>query len=235
MTSLPAFEAAPDAVDPRAVPRRRLRSGAELPAIALGTFGSDRVSGEAVAHAVVGAASLGYRHFDCAAVYRNEHLIGPALKRVLGGGVPRQDLWVTSKLWNDKHARADVSPSFRRSLADLRLAYLDLYLVHWPFPNFHPPGCDVTSRSPDARPYFHEAFMRTWRELEKLVDLGLVRHIGTSNMTIPKRPDVERLARWKLHPEVTVTHRFPLQRAAEAYRVADEGRSGKVVITFGGA
>jgi alcohol dehydrogenase (NADP+) len=186
MASLPAFHVAPDGVDPRAVPRRRLRSGAELPAIGLGTFGSDHASGEAVAQAVLGAASAGYRHFDCAAVYGNEHLVGAALERVLEGGVRREELWVTSKLWNDRHAPADVVPAFRRSLADLRLDRLDLYLVHWPFPNFHPPGCDATSRSPDARPYIHEAFMRTWRELEKLVDLGLVRHIGTSNMTIPK-------------------------------------------------
>ena len=65
-------------------------------------------------------------------------------------------------------------------------SYLDLYLVHWPFPNFHPPGCDVTSRGPDAKPYIHENYMKTWRKMEELVDLGLVRHIGTSNMTIPK-------------------------------------------------
>ena len=58
--------------------------------------------------------------------------------------------------------------------------------MHWPYPNFHSPGCDVTSRSPNARPYIHEEFMATWREMERLVDLGLVRHIGTSNMTIPK-------------------------------------------------
>src|ERR1017187_5135122 len=74
----------------------------------------------------------------------------------------------------------------RQSLADLQLDYLDMYLVHWPFPNFHQPGCDVSSRSPDARPYIHENYMKTWRQMEKLVDLGLVRHIGTSNMTIPK-------------------------------------------------
>ena len=71
-------------------------------------------------------------------------------------------------------------------MTDLGLDYLDLYLIHWPFPNFHPPHCDVTSRSPDAKPYIHEAYMATWRELEKLVRDGLVRHIGTSNMTIPK-------------------------------------------------
>jgi len=207
MTSPSGFTVAPDAVDPRAVPRRRLRSGAEMPAIGLGTFGSDHVSGEVVAEAVVGAASVGYRHFDCASVYRNEHLVGRALERVVAGGVAREELWVTSKLWNDCHAPEDVIPACRRSLADLRLDYLDLYLVHWPFPNFHPPGCDVTSRSPDARPYLHDGYMRTWRQMERLVDLGLVRHVGTSNMTIPKLSLVLRDARiapacneMELHP-----------------------------------
>src|SRR5262249_4535156 len=69
---------------------------------------------------------------------------------------------------------------------DLRCGYLDAYLVHWPFPNFHPAGCTVESRSSNAKPYIHEQFMQTWRQMEKLVDDGLVRHIGTSNITIPK-------------------------------------------------
>jgi diketogulonate reductase-like aldo/keto reductase len=105
------------------------------------------------------------------------------------------------------HGEDDVIASCRKSLADLRLEYLDLYLVHWPFPNFHPPGCDVSSRSPDAKPYIHENYMKTWRKMEELVDMCLVRHIGTSNMTIPKLKLVLRDARIKpavnemeLHP-----------------------------------
>ena len=113
------------------------------------------------------------------------------------GGIPREDLWVTSKLWNDKHAEEDVIPACRQSLADLRLDYLDLYLVHWPFPNFHGKGVDVTARDPHARPYIHEDYMKTWRQMETLVDRGLVRHIGTSNMTIPKLELVLRDARIK--------------------------------------
>jgi diketogulonate reductase-like aldo/keto reductase len=180
------FPLAADGVDPDLVPKRRLVSGAAIPVVGLGTFGSDRVSGETVAEAVLEAARVGYRHFDCASVYGNEHLVGPALEAVLRSGVTREDLWVTSKLWNDKHGERDVVPACERSLRDLRLDYLDLYLVHWPFPNFHPPGCDVTSRSPDARPYLHESYMRTWRQMERLVERGLARQIGTSNMTIPK-------------------------------------------------
>lgn len=181
---LPPYTVPADAIDPKRVPRRRLYTGAEIPAIGLGTFGSDRNSAQEIASAVVQAAALGYRHFDCAAVYGNEREIGQAFTRILQAGVPRQDLFVTSKVWNDRHH--DVIGACEQSLRDLRFDYLDLYLVHWPFPNFHPPGCDVTSRSKDARPYIHSDYMRTWGQMEKLVDRGLVRHIGTSNMTIPK-------------------------------------------------
>ena len=79
-----------------------------------------------------------------------------------------------------------VAESCRQSLADLQIDYLDLYLVHWPFPNFHPPKCEVTSRSPNAKPYIHENYMKTWHQMEKLVEGGLVKNIGTSNMTLPK-------------------------------------------------
>jgi alcohol dehydrogenase (NADP+) len=173
-------------IDPAAVPRRRLYTGAEMPAIGLGTFGSDNVSASEVAEAVKGAAAAGYRHFDCASVYSNESAVGASLEAIQRGGVRREELWITSKLWNDKHGEDDVIASCRQSMADLRVDYLDLYLVHWPFPNFHPPGCDVTSRSEAAKPYIHANYMKTWRKMEELVEMGLVRHIGTSNMTIPK-------------------------------------------------
>jgi diketogulonate reductase-like aldo/keto reductase len=107
-------------------------------------------------------------------------------------GISRKELWITSKLWNDNHAEEDVIPSCRKTLSDLQLDYLDLYLIHWPFPNYHAPAVDVTSRDHNAKPYIHENYMKTWRQLEKLVDIGLVRNIGTSNMTIPK---LERLLR----------------------------------------
>jgi diketogulonate reductase-like aldo/keto reductase len=174
------------AIDTASIPQQRLFTGAAMPAIGLGTFGSDHVTAAQVAQAVRGAAAAGYRHFDCASVYGNEPEIGEGLEDIIAGGIKREELWITSKLWNDKHGEDDVIASCRKSLADLRLDYLDLYLVHWPFPNFHPPGCDVASRSPDARPYLHDSYMKTWRKMEQLVDLGLVRHIGTSNMTIPK-------------------------------------------------
>ncbi|MDP6545276.1 MAG: aldo/keto reductase [Phycisphaerae bacterium] len=180
------FEIADDGVDPRRVPKRILQDGTEMPAIGLGTFGSDRFPPEQIAQAVIGAASVGYRHFDCASVYGNEEQIGRSLRRIIEGGLRREELWVTSKLWNDKHDPRDVIASCEQSLADLQLEYVDLYLTHWPFPNYHAPGCDVGSRSPNAKPYIHDNFMKTWRAMEDLVARGLVRHIGTSNMTIPK-------------------------------------------------
>jgi alcohol dehydrogenase (NADP+) len=175
-----------DQVDPNQVPFRTFYTGAKIPAVGLGTFGSDRFSGELVAEAVKGAVAVGYRHIDCAAVYGNEHLIGHALREVMASGIQREHLWITSKLWNDQHEAQAVIPACEQSLRNLQLDYLDLYLIHWPFPNFHAPGVDVSSRDPHAKPYIHEHFMKTWRQLEKLVEMGLVRHIGTSNMTIPK-------------------------------------------------
>lgn len=199
--------AAPVAVDPARVPSRKLASGASIPCIGLGTFGSDHVTPDQIAQAVVGAAAVGYRHFDCASVYDNESQVGQALKQVMATGVKRDELWITSKVWNDMHAPANAVRSCEQSLRDLQLEYLDLYLIHWPFPNFHPPHCDVTSRSKDAKPYIHDAYMQTWGALESLVSRGLVRHIGTSNMTIPKLRLVLRDARIKpaanemeLHP-----------------------------------
>jgi diketogulonate reductase-like aldo/keto reductase len=178
-----------------------------MPAIGLGTFGSDHVSHDAVAEAVLYAASVGYRHFDCARVYGNEDKIGASFRKLFDGCLRREELWITSKLWNDMHGENDVIASCERSIADLQAGYLDLFLVHWPFPNHHPPGCDVGSRNPHAVPYIHENYMRTWREMEELVDNGLVRHIGTSNMTIPKMELLLRDARIKpvanemeLHP-----------------------------------
>ena len=191
-----------------------------MPAIGLGTFGSDHASHDEVAAAVRGAIEAGYRHIDCAAVYGNEDRIGEVLAELFAGGLERKDLWITSKLWNDKHAEADVIPSCRKSIADLRCEYLDAYLVHWPVPNFHPPGCTVESRSAAAKPYLHENFLKTWRQMERLVDLGLARHIGTSNMTVPKLrrllPDARikpALNEMELHPHFQQPELFDFVRA----------------------
>jgi diketogulonate reductase-like aldo/keto reductase len=210
------------AVDPVLVPQRILYTGAKMPAIGLGTFGSDHVSHQAVAKTVISAAAAGYRHFDCASVYGNEDLIGLSFQEILSSGLERKDLWITSKLWNDKHGEADVIASCEKSLADLRLDYLDLYLVHWPFPNHHPQGCDVSARNPNAVPYIHENYMRTWRKMEELVDRGLTRHIGTSNMTIPKMRLVLRDARIK--PAANEMELHPHFQQPEFFRYLCENR-----------
>ena len=173
-----------DLINPSTVPQRILYTGEKMPGIGMGTFGSDRFTAEQVADAVKGAAEVGFRLFDCASVYGNEHLIGEVFKDIMATGIKREELFITSKVWNDKHD--DVIESCKKTLKDLQLDYLDLYLVHWPFPNFHAKGVSVDSRDSNAKAYIHESYMKTWRQMEQLVEMGLVKHIGTSNMTIPK-------------------------------------------------
>lgn len=174
-------------INPELVPKRKLYTGDEIPVVGLGTFGSDHATKEEVAEAVNKAIRLGCRHIDCASVYGNEDFIGNTLTELINNKVvSREELWITSKVWNDMHGEGQVIDSFKKTIKDLQLDYLDLYLVHWPFPNYHAPGCDVDSRNPDSKPYIHEQFMVAWRQMEQLVEMGLVKNIGTSNMTIPK-------------------------------------------------
>ena len=174
-------------VDPGRIPKRRLYTGAEMPAVGLGTFGSDKYSADQVANAVYGAVQCGYRLIDCASVYQNEAQIGEVLKKLFDDGVvKREELFITSKVWNDMHGEGKVLESCRQSLKDLGLSCIDLYFVHWPFPNYHAPGCDGDSRNPDSKPFSLDEFMATWRQCEELVRMGLVKQIGMSNMTIPK-------------------------------------------------
>ena len=195
-------------VDPKSVPQRVLYTGAKMPAVGMGTFGSDHVTPDEVAKAVAGAIEAGYRSFDCAACYGNEAQIGTIFKDAFEKEiVKREELFIASKVWNDMHGDGDVLLACAKTLKDLQLDYLDMYYVHWPFPNYHAPGCDVDSRNPDSKPFSVERFMKTWRQMERLVDMGLTKHIGMSNMTIPKLEAVLPLCRIKpaaiemeLHP-----------------------------------
>ena len=195
-------------VDPKNVPQRVLYTGAKMPAVGMGTFGSDHVTPDEVAKAVAGAIEAGYRSFDCAACYGNEAQIGTIFKDAFEKEiVKREELFIASKVWNDMHGDGDVLLACAKTLKDLQLDYLDMYYVHWPFPNYHAPGCDVDSRNPDSKPFAVERFMKTWRQMERLVDMGLTKHIGMSNMTIPKLEAVLPLCRIKpaaiemeLHP-----------------------------------
>ena len=197
-----------EVIEQNKIPRRTLYTGAGMPAIGIGTFGSDKYGEAEVAEAVYGAIGAGYRLVDCASVYQNEASIGNVLTRVMEEGiVSRKDLFVVSKVWNDMHGEGDVIKSCKKSLSDLQLDYLDLFLVHWPFPNYHAPGCSQDSRNPDSRPFAAEEFMVAWRQCEELVEQGLVRHIGMSNMTIVKLGQVLPLCKiapaaleMELHP-----------------------------------
>lgn len=168
----------------------------KMPLIGLGTFGSDRVGAEEVAEAVRGAVKAGYRMIDCAACYGNEKEIGEAFAQLFAEGtVKREELYIVSKVWNDMHEH--VEESCLKTIADLRCGYLDMLYIHWPFPNYHAPFCSVDSRNPDSKPFSTEEFMNTYRQFEELVEKGLIREIGISNMTIPKLEAVWPLMRVK--------------------------------------
>lgn len=176
-----------------------------IPPVGVGTFGNDRYDAAQVARGVETALRLGYRLVDCAFAYRNEAAVGESLAKALREGLQREDLFVISKVWNDHHDK--VREGVERSLQDLQLDYLDACFIHWPFPNTHAPNVGGDSRDPDARPYIHDDFMRTWASLEELVDEGLVRHAGVSNVTMAKLELIlldcrikPALAELELHP-----------------------------------
>lgn len=174
-------------INPETVPQRKLSTGEEIPCIGMGTFGSDRFTPEQVSAAVAGAIQCGYRLFDCAAVYGNEDSIGEVFKNAFDKGVvKREELFVTSKVWNNMHGEGDVLKSLKKTLRDLQLDDIDAFFVHWPFPNYHAPGCDGDSRNPNSKPFSVQTFMSVWKQLEEARDMGLARTIGMSNMTIPK-------------------------------------------------
>ena len=198
----------PETINPALVPKRTLATGETIPCIGMGTFGSDHVTPAEVAQAVGGAIRCGYRLFDCAAIYGNEDLIGTVFTEAFAqGAVKREELFITSKVWNDMHGKGDVLLSMAKTLRDLQLDYIDAYFVHWPFPNYHAPFCDGDSRNPDSKPFSVNEFIATWRQMERLYDMGLAHNLGMSNMTVPKLKAVLPLCRVKptliemeLHP-----------------------------------
>ena len=152
-------------------------NGDQMPILGLGTWKAD--PGE-VGAAVTEAIKLGYRHLDCAAIYGNEAEIGAALQELFAAGtVRREELWVTSKLWNNAHGKSQVPEALRKTLDDLKLDALDLYLVHWP----------VATRPDVVYPSKPEHFVslaelpltETWAGMEACVSEALARHIGVSN------------------------------------------------------
>lgn len=193
-----------------------LSNGNAIPCIGMGTFGSDKYNPKQVSDAVAHALVTGWRLFDCASVYGNEAQIGEVFANAFKEGiVRREELHITSKVWNDMHGMGDVLLSLAKTLKDLRLDYIDSYFVHWPFPNYHAPGCAGDARNPDSKPFSTESFMSVWRQMERLKYMGLVKNIGMSNMTIPKLEAVLPLCEIKpsliemeMHPAFQQTELF---------------------------
>jgi diketogulonate reductase-like aldo/keto reductase len=183
-----------------------LNTGAEIPLIGLGTW---QASPGEVKSAVLAALRAGYRHIDCASVYRNEEEVGRSLKEALSSGlVKRADLFITSKLWNDSHAPDQVERACRDSLERLGLDYLDLYLIHWPVRAGQTGGDALNAR----------AYFETWQAMERLVSSfnpstpPLVKAIGVSNLGEKKLRALMANPQLKVPPAVNQFEAHPLWR-----------------------
>ena len=159
---------------------QRLSDGTEMPALGLGTWKSEP---EQVYEAVRAALEVGYRHIDCAAIYQNEEEVGRALSDAFAAGdARREDLWITSKLWNDAHRPEDVEPAIETSLRKLQLDYLDLYLIHWPVALKR--GVMLPGSPDDFLPLSVVPLESTWQAMLALRDRELTRQAGVSNFSI---------------------------------------------------
>jgi alcohol dehydrogenase (NADP+) len=144
------------------------------------------------------ALEAGFRHFDCAERYQNEREVGEALQAGLAaGGIPREDIFLTTKLWNTNHRPERVEPAFKASLERLRINYLDLYLIHTPFA--FQPGDEHDPRDPDGKVLYDRGvtLLDTWRAMEGLVDQGRCRAIGLSDIGLDQLLPLYESARIK--------------------------------------
>jgi len=171
-----------------------------MPLVGFGTFLSK--PGE-IQPALKAAIEGGYRHIDCAAVYRNEAEIGQTLQELFTAGVvKREDLFITSKLANSQMHPDEVLPALKKTLSDLQLTYLDLYLVHLPVAAVVP-----AEGTPSVRRLPGFGLQDTWRQFEKAYEQGLVKAIGVSNFNIQTLNDCLNYA--KIAPAVNQVERHP--------------------------
>lgn len=178
-------------------------NGDQMPALGLGTWKSEP---QAVYHAVKHAIKAGYRHIDCAWIYGNEDEIGQALEESFAEGtVKREDLWITSKLWNSFHKPEHVEEAIKLSLKALRIDYLDLYLMHWPVA--HKEGVFLPKGAADLVSLEDCPVSATWGAMEDLVKQGLCRHIGVSNFSVTKLKKLTEAAAHK--PEMNQLEMHP--------------------------
>ncbi len=197
-----------------------------IPALGFGTL---IVGGDATTAATRVAFEAGFRHFDCAERYRNERAVGEALHAGLAaGGLSREHIFVTTKLWNTNHRPIRVEPAFEASLERLRLNYLDLYLIHTPFA-FHP-GDEQDPRDHDGDVLYDHGvtLLDTWKAMEGLVDRGKCRAIGLSDIGLSELMPLYDAARIK--PAVVQVEAHPYLPEAELLEFCK--RKGIVLLAF---